>query len=68
MAVLLLSALPDEPILPAVLFVRETPDEVAAMTNSGARHVLVTLLSDGDAWWVRADAITVIQPDPPPKS
>jgi hypothetical protein len=64
-AVLVLSSLPDEPILPAVLFVRESPDEVAAMTNMPVRHVLVTLLGDGEPWWVRADAITLIQPDTP---
>jgi len=65
-AVLILSALPDEPLLPAVLIVTELPEEVAERVNDlSVRTVLVSPIGEPEPWWVRADSIVFIQPDPP---
>jgi hypothetical protein len=67
MAVLVLSALPDEPLLPAVLMVQDAPDEVADRANDVMIRVILVTLIGGESWWVRADSIILIQPDPPPE-
>jgi hypothetical protein len=65
MAVLVLGTLPDEPLLPAVVLVKDAPDEVAERVNDMSVRTILVTLQDGEEWWVRADAIVIIQPDPP---
>lgn len=62
MAVLILSSLPDDPMLPAVLIVSEQPRTIVRRAR-WHRHVRVTLAQDGDRWWIHRRAIISVQPD-----
>lgn len=64
MAVLILSSLPDDPMLPAVLIVRERPRTIVRRAQ-WRRHVRVTIASDGEQWWIHRRAIVAVEPDVP---